>query len=92
MPDPIPVTLLGQLGVDRRYQGQGIAASLVKDALIRSLTVSGAVGVAAVYVDALTRDLIPFYERLGFDSISASEPTAMMIRMKDVRAILGSPS
>lgn len=88
MPDPIPVLLLGQLGVDHRHQGRGFAAALVRDALIRALSVTDDAGVAGVYVDALTPALVPFYERLGFEPISAAESTALMIRMKDVRAAL----
>jgi predicted N-acetyltransferase YhbS len=88
MPDPVPVMLLGQLGVDTRYQRRGMAASLVRDALLRCVSVSSQAGVAAVLVDALTEDLVPFYRRLGFDAISETEPTTMMIRMKDVRAVL----
>ena len=33
-PDPIPAILLGQLEVDHRYQGQGIARSLMHFALL----------------------------------------------------------
>jgi len=52
------------------------------------LAVSRTAGVTAVYVDALKSDLIPWYQDLGFDSISEEEPTAMMIRMKDVDAVV----
>lgn len=38
-PDPLPVTLLGQLAVDRQDQGQGHAASLLLFALKTALRV-----------------------------------------------------
>jgi GNAT superfamily N-acetyltransferase len=88
MPDPIPVLLLGQLGVHQHYQRQGLASHLVRDALLRAATVADRVDIVGVYVDAMTPALIPFYERFGFDSISPAEPSRMMIRMKDVRAVL----
>src|SRR3982750_2203305 len=35
MPDPIPVMILGCLAVDRAFQGKGIGAGLLKDAVLR---------------------------------------------------------
>lgn len=90
MPDPIPVMVLGQLGVDRAWQRRGVARGMVRDALLRAVTVTDDVGVAAVYVDVLSPDLSGFYQGLGFRPIAAAEPGAMMIRMKDVRAVLAS--
>ena len=43
-PDPVPVTLLGQLAVDGDYQGQGHAASLLLFALRTALNASRNVG------------------------------------------------
>jgi predicted N-acetyltransferase YhbS len=36
MPDPIPVTLIGRLAVDRRCAGQGLGANLLRDAALRA--------------------------------------------------------
>ena len=84
MPDPIPVLLLGQLAVDQRYQGRGIAKALVQDALIRSLTISQSVGIAAVLVDTLTDELAVFYAKFGSDPISEREPRTLIVRIKDI--------
>ena len=86
-PQLIPVVLLGQLGVDRTYQGRGIAHGLVKDALIRALSMSASVGVMAVLVDALTPNLVPFYRQFGFDPVFADDPTVLIVRMKDVAGL-----
>jgi len=40
-PDPLPVILLGQLAVDLRWRGQGIARSLMFPALTTAVPVGG---------------------------------------------------
>ncbi|WP_252180409.1 hypothetical protein [Endozoicomonas sp. 4G] len=49
MPDPIPVTVLGRLAVDNQHQGLRIGAGLLKDAMLRTLVVSGHIGVKAMH-------------------------------------------
>ena len=88
MPDPIPVLLLGQLAVARSHQRAGIARALIRDALIRSISTSRGVGVAAVIVDALTDELVEFYSKFGFVSISDAEPHTMIVRIRDIAAVL----
>jgi len=36
MPDPIPMMVLGRLAVDRREQGKGLGALLLRDAVART--------------------------------------------------------
>jgi hypothetical protein len=43
-PDPVPVTLLGQLAVDRLFEGRGHAASLLVFALRTALVASDTIG------------------------------------------------
>jgi GNAT superfamily N-acetyltransferase len=62
----IPATMLGRLGVDRRYQGQGVGEFLLMDALHRALTQSGEIAAAAVVVDAIDADAAKFYKHFGF--------------------------
>ncbi len=87
MPDPIPVLLLGQLAVDRNYQGQGIAKGLIKHALLTSLATASKVGVVGVLVDALTEDVAGIYENFGFKPYFKADPLKLMVRMKDVAAL-----
>ncbi len=35
MPDPIPVIVLGRLAIDKAFQGVGIGAELLRDAVLR---------------------------------------------------------
>ena len=65
VPEQIPAVLLGILGVDRRFQGQGLGRSLLRDAILRSRHVSQEVGARALLVDPV-EDARPFYLRYGF--------------------------
>ncbi|MDM7884293.1 GNAT family N-acetyltransferase [Curtobacterium sp. RHCKG23] len=66
MPDPIPVVLIGRLAVDVHFQGLGLGASLLQDALVKSIEASRLVGARAIIVYALDDDAVRFYERFGF--------------------------
>ena len=69
MPDPIPAVLIGRLGVDLRYQGRKIGASLLQDALCRIITASQSIGIAYILVHALDDGAKRFYEVNGFAAI-----------------------
>ncbi len=84
MPDPIPVMILGRLAVDNRWQSHGIGKGLLKNALLRTLTVSGQVGIRAVLVHALSEDAKAFYLRHGF-SESPVDPFILMLNVKEIQ-------
>lgn len=84
---PIPVVLIGRLGVDHRYQGQGLARFLVRDAFERTITVADTIGVRAIMVRAKDDSLSAFYERLGFES-SVTDPRLLFITIKHVKKSL----
>lgn len=84
-PDPVPVTLLGQLAVDRADQGQGHAASLLVFAFRTALHV-GSVGVLTHPLDNTARR---FYARWGFADLPFDPRRAMFIRMVDLRLSFG---
>jgi GNAT superfamily N-acetyltransferase len=65
-PDPVPVMVLGRLAVDTRYQGKGIGAGMLRDAMYRALQVSRSVGCAAILVHALDQPAVDFYVKYGF--------------------------
>lgn len=62
----IPMTLLGRLAVDQRFQGQGLGRLLLTDALYRSLTASKIMGSFALVVDPLDVGAENFYSKYGF--------------------------
>ena len=47
------VIVLGRLAVDFRWQGSGIGSELLKDAVMRALSVAQEVGVRSLLVHAL---------------------------------------
>jgi len=88
MPSPVPVIILGRLAVDRREQGGGIGAALLRDALLRALNASHEIGAAAVLVHALNDQAKAFYLEHGFIE-SPIEALVLMLRIKDIAASLG---
>lgn len=66
MPDQVPMLLIGRLAVDASFQGIGLGADLLADALRRCLAASEIAGVRAVVTHAIDDDAVAFYERHGF--------------------------
>ena len=66
MQDPIPMTLMGRLGVDRAWQGQRLGALLLRDAILRTAQAASIIGIRGLLVHALSTDTKRFYERWGF--------------------------
>ena len=87
-PEPIPIVLLARLAVDKREQGQGIGAALLKDALKRAYAGAEIIGGRAVLVHAIDTDAAAFYRKYGFESCPGLELHLMML-MKDLRVTFG---
>jgi GNAT superfamily N-acetyltransferase len=85
-PDPVPVTLLGQLAVDRHNQGQGHARSLLLFALRTALEASVLIGSTGVITHPLDDTVRAFYRRWGFQDLPFDPRRAMIVRMADLRA------
>lgn len=71
-PEQIPVILLGMLGVDKRWQGQGLGHDLLVDAIHRTELAAGQIGARALVVDPLDNSARAFYEHHGFRPIPGS--------------------
>lgn len=65
-PEQIPVILLGMLGVDARYQGEGLGRDMLLDAVRRARSVSEQIGARALVVDPADDTSRAFYARFGF--------------------------
>jgi GNAT superfamily N-acetyltransferase len=83
MPDPIPVMVLARLAVDRRSKGLKRGASLLQDAVRRTVSVSQNAGVRALLVHALDDGAKQFYESYGFQQ-SPQHPMTLMLRISSV--------
>lgn len=82
---PIPVAILARLAVDSSQQGQGLGAALLNDALGRVCRASEQVAVRAVVVHAIDESAATFYERFGFQALSAT-PRTLMVTLAALRA------
>jgi predicted N-acetyltransferase YhbS len=87
-PDPIPATLLGQLAVDRGWQGQGYADSLVQFALRTALRAADSIGSFAVVTHPIDDGIRPFYARWNFSDLPFDPKRAMIVRMADIARTL----
>ena len=84
MPDPIPVVVLGRLGIDSSLHGQGLGRSLVRDAALRILQAADVIGIRGMTVQALSDDARVFYEHMGFEP-SPLDPNLLMITLADLK-------
>ena len=84
MPDPIPVVVLGRLGVDSSLHGQGLGRSLVRDAALRILQAADVIGIRGMTLQALSDDARVFYEHMGFEP-SPLDPNLLMITLADLK-------
>ena len=83
-PDPLPVTLLGQLAIHTNYQRRGYASSLVYFALKTAFQASRMIGSVGVITHPLDEGLRDFYRAHGFQDLPFDPKRAMIIRMIDI--------
>ncbi len=78
-PDQIPAILLGMMGVDEKFKGQGLGASLLKDAIQKSLKVASLAGARALLVDPVSPAADSFYEHFGFKKLPGTNRMALKL-------------
>jgi predicted N-acetyltransferase YhbS len=71
--------LLGRLGVEKSYQGQGIGEALVAIAVDRCRKQRESTGGVFLAVDAKTDGLISYYAKLGFGRLGESKRLMMRL-------------
>jgi len=81
MPDPIPMAILGRLAVDQTWQGCGLGAALLRDAVERTQAAGAILGIRGLLVHALSDAAKAFYERHGFVA-SPSRPMTLVMSLK----------
>src|SRR3546814_20405179 len=90
MPDKVPLLLIGRLAVASDFQGLGLGADLLADALRRCAAASEIAGARAVIVHAIDDDAVGFYARHGFIASPLGESVFLMA-IEPVRAVTGQP-
>ncbi|MEO5346064.1 MAG: GNAT family N-acetyltransferase [Magnetococcus sp. YQC-9] len=84
---PVPILLLARLAVATAWQGQGIGAGLLKDALLRTLQAAEIVGIRALVVHA-KEEARSFYHHFGFLP-SPTDPRHLYMLIKEIRRATG---
>ena len=86
---PVPIMLLARLAVSRTWQGKGVGAGLLKDAMRRTLMAAEIAGIRAFGVHATDDGARAWYERFGFIA-SPVDPFHLFVLMKEVRKAAGA--
>lgn len=86
---PIPLLVLARLAVHSEWQGRGIGAGLLLDALGRTLQVADIVGVRSLAVHAKDSSAAEFYRHFGFVP-SPTDDRHLFMLIKDIRAVADS--
>ena len=78
MPKPIPAIILGRLAVDTEYQGQGVGAGLLQDAIYRALNAANDIGARILLCHAIDEAARTFYLKYSFIQSPVEELTVML--------------
>ncbi len=81
---PIPLLVLARLAVHREWQGRGLGAGLLRDALVRTLQVADIADVRALAVHAKDDAATSFYRHFGFVE-SPTDPRHLFLLIKDIQ-------
>lgn len=80
---PVPVIKIGQMAVDRKFQGKGTGKEILAHAL-RTVLYNPTYGAVAIVVDSLTDHSTEFYRRHGFVPLDITKPNTMVISLGTV--------
>ncbi|MFN3549524.1 MAG: GNAT family N-acetyltransferase [Mesorhizobium sp.] len=87
---PVPIMLLARLAVSSHWQGRGVGAGLLRDAVIRTIRAADIAGIRALVVHAKDEEARAFYRRFDFVE-SPTDPLHLFALMKDLRNLTGGP-
>lgn len=79
--DPVPAVLLGMMGVDEAFKGQGLGAALLQDAIGNAMKVARIAGAKALIVDPTGPEAESFYGRFGFKRLPGTNRMAIPLNM-----------
>ena len=84
---PVPLMLLARLAVSQVWQGKGIGAGLLKDAMLRTTQAAEIGGIRALAAHAKNDAACAFYEHFGFIA-SPTDPLHLFVLTKDLQRII----
>jgi GNAT superfamily N-acetyltransferase len=85
---PLPLMLLARLAVHQGWQGRGIGAGLLKDAMRRTVQAADIAGIRALAVHAKDDGARAFYRHFDFVD-SPTDPMHLFLLIKDLRRCVG---
>ncbi|HWE39433.1 MAG TPA: GNAT family N-acetyltransferase [Isosphaeraceae bacterium] len=85
---PVPLMLLTRMAVAKAWQGRGLGAGLLKDAMRRTLQAADIAGIRAFAVHAKDEAARSFYEHFNFIP-SPTDPLHLFVLIKDLKRICG---
>lgn len=88
-PERVPLLLIGRLAVDVDFQGKGLGADLLRDALLRCIAAAEIVGARAIVTQAIDDQAAAFYKRHGFHASPLGE-RVLLLPLETVRAALAN--
>jgi GNAT superfamily N-acetyltransferase len=80
---PIPLLLIARLAIHKDWQGQGLGAGLLKDAMRRTVQAADIAGIRALVVHAKDEKAAAFYRRFDFMP-SPTDPLHLFLLIKDL--------
>jgi GNAT superfamily N-acetyltransferase len=81
---PVPIMLLARLGVCVKWQGKGVGAGLLRDAVLRTLQAADIAGIRALAVHAKDDTARSFYQHFDFAE-SPTDPLHLFALIKDLK-------
>lgn len=84
---PVPLMLLARLAVSQAWQGKGVGAGLLKDAMLRTLQAADIGGIRALAAHAKNDRACAFYEHFGFIP-SPTDPLHLFVLTKDLQRMI----
>ena len=86
MPRQIPAVILGRLAIDQGWQGRGLGAALLRDAVERSERAASEVAARLLVVHAISPAAETFYRHFGFTRLPVDTPTLALDLVKLARS------
>jgi len=77
---------LVRVAVSMPYQGRGIGAAMLRDAIRRTLAISEQAGIRALLTHPIDDDAARFYQRFGFTPSPLREQQWLLL-LKDARRV-----
>lgn len=86
----VPIMLLARLAVSGEWHGRGVGASLLKDAMLRTLAAADIAGIRALVVHAKDESAAAFYRHFDFAE-SPTDPLHLFVLIKDLKQAVSAP-